>query len=196
MTFLYGTNMELLYSMPAIGVTQSSSVATVLNTAATSPPFQLPALANIWSPSSLTGKGLLFVAGGGYSTATNTLTTLRLSLDSAVGTTATNTVAATGALAAAGLAASAGAWELQCWMTCVGISGETSSSWYATGQLQFASSSSATAASFAFGNTISNGTPQTTVIPIQAAYYTDLVAQWQISPGAMICSQFMVFGLD
>lgn len=196
MSFIYGTNMELLYSLPAIGATQSSSVATVLNTAATAPPYQLPALQNIWSPSAMVGKGILFVATGGYSTATNTLTTLRLSLDSAVGTTATNTIAATGALAAAGAAASTGAWEGQCWMTCVGITANTSSTWYAQGQLQFATSNTTTAASFSWGNTITNGIPQAITIPIQTSFYADLVSQWQISPGAMVCSQFMVWGLN
>lgn len=196
MTFLYGTNVELLYSLPAIGATQASSVATVLNTAATAPPFQLPALQNIWSPSQMIGKGLMFVAAGGYSTATNTLTTLRLSLDApAVSTTPTNTIAATGALAGVPTG-SAGAWEGQFWMTCVGITANTSSTWYAQGQVQFVGSSTGTASSYAWGNTVTNGIPQAITLPLQTSYFVDLVAQWQISPGAMVCSQFMIFGLD
>ena len=46
MTFLYGTNMELLYSMPAIGPTITTTTAHTMMTgnSATNPPFLLPAL--------------------------------------------------------------------------------------------------------------------------------------------------------
>src|SRR5215472_17215840 len=133
MTFLYGTNMEMLYSLPAIGVTQTSSVATILNSAATSSVLQLPALQNIWSPSQIAGKGLMIIAAGGYDIGANTLTTLRLSFDSAEGTTATNTIASTGAFVMTSQVV--GSWEAQVWMNCVGVVSNTASSWYANGSL-------------------------------------------------------------
>jgi hypothetical protein len=192
--------MELLYSLPAIGATQAGSAITCLNTAATAPPFQLPSLQNIWSPSSLTGKGLFIVAAGGYDiSAANTLTTLRLSFDAASGTTANNTAGATGALSGGpfGAAATSGAWELQCWLTCVGISTELNSNWYSQGQLQFSgTASTGVATSYAFGNTVTAGIPQTFAMSNATSYFVNLCAQWQASPVAMVCSQLMVFGLD
>lgn len=200
MTFIYGTNVELLYSLPAIGATQSSSVATVLNSAATSPVLQLPALQNIWSPSQMTGKGFKIVAAGGYDiSAANTLTTLRVSFDTAEGTTATNTVASVGALSgnAFGAAATTGVWQAECWMACVGITSNTASSWFAQGQCQFSgTAATGVATSYGFGNTVTAGVPQTFTLGLTTPYWVNLVAQWQASPVAMVCSEFMVLGLN
>ena len=198
MTFVYGTNMELVYSLPAIGATQTGSAATVLNTAATSPPFFLPALQNIWSPSAITGKGLLIVASGGFSTATNTLTTLRLSFDPSSGTTATNTVAVTGALAQVPNNVNC-SWQAQVWLSCVGVTSEVSSNWYAIGTFEFGSGSTPTTTSATFmwgGPSVAAGVPAAVTLGLATAYTTNLVAQWQVNPGAMVCSQFMVFGLN
>jgi hypothetical protein len=198
MTFLYGTNMELLYSLPAIGVTQSSSVATVLNTAATSPPFQLPALQNIWSLSALAGKGLMIVAAGGYDDASaNTLTTLRLSLDSAAGTTATNIVAEAGFSNFTG--AATWAWETQTWLTCTGAIASTASTWYSNGTFTIGpgNNPTGTAQTIMWGQpAIAAGIPTAMTIPTQTAFFVDLVGQWQVSPTAMVCTQFLVFGLN
>jgi hypothetical protein len=192
--------MELLYSLPAIGSTQTGSAATLLNSAATSPMIQLPALQNIWSSSQLPGKGFLIVAAGGYDiAAANTLTTMRVSFDTTAGVTALNTIATTGALAGGcfGAAVATGSWEAQLWITCAGISGNTGSTWYSQGQLQFNSvSSTGTGVSFAWGNTITAGIPQSISLGLTNPYYVDLVAQWQANPTAMVCSQFMVFGLN
>ena len=200
MTFLYGTNEECIYAMPAIGVTQASSVITCLNTAATAPPLQLPALQNIWSPSNITGKAFKIVACGGYDiSAANTLTTLRLSFDTASGTAANNTIAATGALSgnAFGAASTTGAWQFVLWMTCTGISGETNTTWFAGGQLQFSGTmSTGVGTSYGFGNTVTAGVPQTFTLPLQTALFPNLCAQWQASPVAMVCSQFIVCGLN
>lgn len=200
MTFLYGTNEECIYSMPAIGVTQTSSALTCLNTAPTAPPLQLPALQNIWSPGNITGRAFKIMAAGGFDLiGANTLTTLRLSFDTASGTTANNTVAATGALSgnAFGAANSAGAWQLLIWMTCTGISSETLSTWFAGGQLQFSGTmTTGVATSYGFGNTITNGVPQTFTLPLQTPLFPNLCAQWQTTVTAMVCSQFIVCGLN
>jgi hypothetical protein len=189
--------MELLYSLPAIGATQAGSAATVINSAATSPVPQLPALQNIWSPSSITGKGLMVVAGGGYDVGANTLTTLRLSFDSAEGTTATNTIASTGAFPVTTQAV--GAWEAQVWINCVGVVSNTASSWYANGTLTLGpgSAPTGTATTLMWGQpAIVAGVPTAITLGLQTPYFLDLVAQWQANPTAMVCTQFMVFGLN
>jgi hypothetical protein len=198
MTFLYGTNMELLYSLPAVGPTQTSSVATCLNTAASAAPFQLPALQNIWSLSQIAGKGLMVVAAGGYDDASaNTLTTLRLSLDTASGTTSTNIMAEAGFSNFTG--AATWAWEAQVWLTCTGAIAGTASTWYANGQLTIGpgNNPTGTALTLMWGQpAIAAGIPTAVTLPTQVAYFTNIVSQFQASPTAMVCTQFMVFGLN
>jgi hypothetical protein len=197
MTFLYGTNLELLYSLPAIGATQSASAATILNTAATAPPFQLPALQNIWSPSSMAGKGLMIMAAGGFDIGANTLTTLKLSLDPTVTTTSVNIVAEAGALAMGAL--TTWAWEAQVWLSCVGVTGNTASSWYASGQLTIGAGNNeaTTAITLMWGQpAISAGIPTAISLPLQTPYFPNLISQWSANPTAMVCTQFMVFGLN
>lgn len=189
--------MELLYSLPAIGATQTSSVATCLNTAATAPPFQLPALQNIWSPSQITGKGIMIIAAGGYDIPANTLSTFRLSLDTSSGVTAVNTVATLGAYSIA--TQTVGAWQAELFMTCTGVTSETASTWYSMGQLTIGpgSSPTGTASTLLWGQpSIAAGVPTAVTIPTNAAYYVNLVSQWQTTPTAMVCSQFLVFGLN
>jgi hypothetical protein len=138
------------------------------------------------------------VAAGGVDSGANTLTTLRLSFDAASGTTANNTIAATGALTAPFTGSvTTGAWEMQVWMSCVGVSSELTSNWYAQGQLQISpTAATGVADSYAFGNTITAGIPQAIAMSNATSYFVNLCAQWQVNPTAMVCSQFMVFGLD
>jgi hypothetical protein len=199
MTFLYGTNMELLYSMPAIGTTQTSSVATVLNTSpVVGSQFQLPAFQNIWSPGNIDGRGLMIVAAGGYDVGANTLTTLRLSLDTAAGTTSTNIIANTGAFPLTTQAV--GAWEAQVWMTCTGITNNTgATTWFAGGTLTLGpgSAPTGTATTLMWGQpAIVAGVPTAITLGSQTPYFCNLVSQFQVSPTAMVCTQFMVFGLN
>jgi hypothetical protein len=192
MTFLYGTNMELLYSMPAVGATQSGSAITLLNTAATCPPFQLPALQNIWSLSGMTGKGLMIVAAGGYDiAAANTLTTLKLSFDTVI-TTSLNTMASSAAIVPPGTTTT-GAWQAQVWITCTGIASETASTWESIGDGIIGPS---TGAAFMWNSAVVAGIPTPVTLATQTPFYTDLYAQWQVNPTAMVCTQFMVFGLN
>ena len=56
---------EVLYQMPAVGATIVSTTASVVTgNAAGNPAYQLPALASIWSPDKLPGKGILIQASG------------------------------------------------------------------------------------------------------------------------------------
>jgi hypothetical protein len=190
MTFLYGTNMELLYSMPATGVTQAVSASTCLNTGATSPPFQLPALQNIWSLSGITGKGLMIVAAGGHSTGANTITTLKLSFDGTAGTSGALTVG-TGAIPV--VSTTTGAWQAQLWLSCTGVISETSSTWQGIGDGIVGPS---TGQAFMWNSAVTAGIPVSLTLPTQTPYYMGLYTQWQVNPTVMLCTQFMVFGLN
>src|SRR5580658_5882800 len=100
MSFVYGTNVELLYSLPAIAVTVASATANLLvsGSVTTGPaPCQLPNLQNIWPVSQMPGKALMIMAAGGYDLATGsgTQNTLKLCFDSAI-PTPLNTMATTG----------------------------------------------------------------------------------------------------
>jgi hypothetical protein len=190
MTFLYGTNMELLYSMPATASTQTASASTCLNTGATSPPFQLPALQNLWSPSSMTGKGLMVVAAGGHSTGANTISTLKLSFDGTAGTSGALTVG-TGAIPL--VSTTTGAWQAQLWLSCTGVISETSSTWEAIGDGIVGPS---TGQAFMWNTLVTAGIPVPLTLPTQTSFYMGLYAQWVANPTVMLCTQFMVFGLN
>jgi hypothetical protein len=197
MTFLYGTNLELIYSMPVIGSTITTTTAHTMMTgnSGTNPPFQLPALGNIWSPSNMIGKGLMIVMGGGYDIASSTPTTMLLTLDGTVATVGI-TVAATGSVAFA--SSTTGLWQAQVWMTCVGTG--TASTWYTTGELTCgpgnAETGAATALTYMFGNSVTAGIPQAVSLSNTTPYYPELYTTWATAPTAHVLSQFMVYGLD
>jgi hypothetical protein len=72
MTFAYGTQAELLYSMPAPGAAISApGAASVIlsGNTAVNPPFLMPALGSLWSPSQIPGKALGIRARGGLGSA-------------------------------------------------------------------------------------------------------------------------------
>lgn len=76
MSFLTGTQCELLYAMPASGAATTAAVATTMSgTTAANPPYALPA--NFFSPQGGTtpGKSLLIKGGGTWATPTATRTT-------------------------------------------------------------------------------------------------------------------------
>jgi hypothetical protein len=189
--------MELLYSMPAIGPTITTTTAHTMMTgnSATNPPFLLPALSSIWSPSSLVGKGLMILASGGYDIASSTPTTMLLSMDT-TSTTPGVTVGATGS--AAWAASTTGAWEIQVWLTCVSTG--TVSTWYSGGQLTCgpgnAETAAATALTYMFSNAITAGIPQPVTLTTNQAYFPEIYTTWATAPTAQVCSQFMIFGLD
>lgn len=195
MTFLYGTNLECLFSLPAIGATLAATANTCVS--GTAPVFQLPALGNIWTPSQLQGKGLMILAAGGYdlSTGAGTQNTMRLTFDVAAATTAATsvTVATTGA--ATWPNGTTGIWEAQIWMNCVSTG--TVSTWYANGQLTAAGTqATAPCTTFLWGNSIAAGIPTAVTIPTTQPYYVDLYAQWASAPTAFVVSQYMIFGIN
>lgn len=195
MTFLYGTNLELLYAMPAVGATLAATTKTcITGTAATNGPFQLPALQNIWSPGNMVGRGLMIVAAGGYDISSSTPTTLQFSFDTAVGTQAV-TIATTGS--APWASSAVGLWEAQVWMTCVATG--TASTWYSNGTLTCGpgSANTSTALTYMFGGpAVAAGIPTAITVPTTASYMLNAYAQWATAPTAMVCTQFLCFGLN
>lgn len=184
--------------MPALGATQSGSAITCLNTSATAPPFALPPLNNIWSPSQMTGKALFIASAGAWSTATNTLTTIRLSLDTGVGTTANNTVASIGAVLTSAIGTTGG-WYSYNYLTCIGVTGTSVSTWTSSGQISMGPGSNPTATTIDYQWSpaqIIGGSAQTISLTLGTSYYANLCSQWQANPTVVSCSQFLVFGLN
>lgn len=184
--------------MPVAGWTLAATGSKVINTAATSNPFQLPALGNIWSPGNMVGKGLYFRADGGYDLATGTGTqnTMLLCLDPTLATpaAASETIATTGA--ATWPNGTTGAWDMSIWLSCVSV-GSTISTWYGMGQLTVSGTqATGVATTFLMGNTIAAGVPAAFTIATNSAYYVDLYANWASAPTAMVCSQFQVYGIN
>jgi hypothetical protein len=197
LSFVYGTNVELLYSMPAIGATLAATAVTcVSGTSSSAAPFLMPSLQNIWSPSQMQGKSLMIVANGGYDVGSNTGNKMSLILDSALATTAASsvTVASTGSNTFP--TSTTGAWEIQLWMSCVSTG--TVSTWYPGGTMTCGPGSSNVTASstFVWGSTITAGIPQVVTIPTTVPYYVDLYSQWATAPTAFVVSTFQVYAMN
>jgi hypothetical protein len=195
MSFIYGTNAELLYSMPAIGGTLATNASKqiVSATTATNPPFFLPPLYNIWSPSQMPGKALHFEAAGGYDfTAANV--TMQLYFDTAF-SSATTVIAQTGA--AAWAASTVGMWSLDCDLTCVS-SGQSVSTWYVSGAIVVGPSNSPTAigSAFTFGNAVTAGIPQAVTLIPGTSYCPEIYVTVSAGITAFVCTQFQVWALN
>lgn len=196
--------MELLYSQPAISFTNATTTITCINTAATFAPYQLPALQNIWSASSLVGKGFMIIASGGYNdTAGASSNALKLQFDVAVGTSA----ATSAVIAATGLSTvpttSVGQWQAQVWLNCVSTSG-TVSTWYTNGNIEYGQGNTegglapTTVATFQYmwcGTAITTGVPAAITIPTNVAFFPSLYSTWA-SASTMCTTQLMIFGLN
>lgn len=206
MTFLYGTNMEMLYSLPAISSTTSTTAATIINTAATVVPYQLPAFQNIWSPSNMVGKALMFCFAGGYNVnATAESVKLQLLFDVTFPTSAASSIV----IAAHGLSTvpttPAGQWQAQCWMSCVSASG-TSATWYVNGEAMWGvgnteagqtPGSAATTNLMWSGPAVTTGVPAVVTTSVVTPYSPDLWANCLGTSGYTITTtQMMVFGLN
>lgn len=201
MTFLYGTNMELLYSMPVIGASVGAASAKTLisGNTSTNPPFLLPPLTNIWSPANLQGRGLMVVASGGYDIGAANNMEMILALDTTAGTGAANSVT----LATMGLCTvsttAVGLWEAQCWVSFVSTG--TVATGYVNGTFTSGVGSTetgvSTALTYMWGQpTVSAGIPTAITVPTAQSFYVDLYSQFTANPTQMVCTQFMIFGLN
>lgn len=198
MTFVYGTQMELLYCMPAVGATKTTTAVQVVSGTTTgAPAFQLPALQNLWSPANMAGKGLKFVARG-TSDNTAVANTLAIGVNTAQGTAPTAIVlASTGATVWP--SSTIAAWEMECDSTCI-ASTNASSTWVTAGVLTVGSgnngSTPTAATAFMVGGANTLGVPSGVVLVPTTSYFVELTSLWATAPTAFVCSQFMIYGMN
>lgn len=195
MTFLFGTNTELLYSMPALaGTIATTSKAIISGTTATCPPCVVPPLQNIWPLSQMVGKAFHFEGGGGYDYGTAETVTLQLYADTAF-SGATNLLAATAAFTFP--STTIGSWQFAVDLTCTAVgnsAGTASSTWYSTGTIVAGSGTVASAGMFS--NTITAGVPQSITLSCASVYTFALYATPGLGPTSFGMSQFLVYGMN
>jgi hypothetical protein len=196
MSFLTGTNTELIYSMPAVGATIASTTATpVTGNSASNPAYFMPPLLSIWPGQTLVGKCLRFVARGtSDNTAVNNTMALRFDPTQA---TAGTLVAGTGA--AAWTSNTVNSWEFEVELSCIS-QGNNTSGWMTGGILTVGvgnNSSTATGSTFMVGGAQTLGVPTALALATQASIgYIELWTTWATAPTAFVCSQFMIWGIN
>jgi hypothetical protein len=196
-TFLYGTNAELLYSMPALAGVYPGGVAKqiVSGTTTTCPPCVIPPLQNIWPMSQMVGKAFRFCGGGGYDYGSITGVTLQLYADTAF-SGATNLLAATASYQFP--ATTSGAWQFEVEMSCTAVgnsaAGTASSTWYSTGTITAGSGTIGTTGMMT--NTITTGVPQSVTLSCASVYTFAVYATPATAPTSLGMSQFLVYGLN
>ena len=180
--------------MPAAGASIAVSTKQIISaTTATNPPFFLPPLYNIWSPSQMAGKALHFQAAGGYDIAASNVT-MQMYFDTAF-SAVTTLVAATGA--AAWAAQTTGAWNLDVDLTCVS-SGMSVSTWYSSGAIVTGPGNTPTTPSsaFSFGCPVTLGIPQTITLVPATSYCPELYVTVSATNTAFVCTQFQIWALN
>jgi len=212
MSFLYGTQVECLYAMPAKGaamVAASSTVMTQANagTAAGGGAYQLPA--NFFSAPSTGGPGRsILVKGGGYASVGGTADTLTLTcnLDTTAGTAlAGGLIGGTGAITPVISVSYLFEFEIMVTCTAAGVSagvlqtiGHLNMGQTATPNAQAPTLGTWAAASSM--NTISLGGVNAGLASFntQQAYFVEFFGAWSATTGApsATLTNFYVFGLN
>ena len=205
MSFLTGTQAELLYAMPASGSAVTAAAITVMSgSTAANPAYALPS--NFFSPQTGTtpGKSLLLKGGGSWATATAARTTaFTVGLDTTAGTLGI-TLAKTGTLTTVVQAtAAAFDFEVLVTMTAQGV-GATAGTLNAVGWVEYGVANNA--ATGTFGTYSSNnasrfmiGTPQTAVtFNTLTSYYLEVFNTWDATTNAptTTLTNFLIFGLN
>ncbi len=206
MSFLTGTQAELLYSMPASGSAVTAAAATVMSgSTAANPAYALPA--NFFSPQTGTtpGKALLLKGGGSWATPTAARTTIfTAALDTTAGTLSAIVLGKTGTLTTVITSATAGFnFELMVTMTAQGV-GATAGTLNTVGWVEYGIANNA--ATGTFGTYSSNnasrfiiGAPQTAVtFNTLTSYYVEVFNTWDATTNAptTTLTNFYVFGLN
>lgn len=194
MSFLTGTQMELLYAMPSNGTAVTAAAQTQLTgtPTTTNPSPQLPAY---FFPSGQGGPGKsVIVRAGGFFTVGGTAVTniIQIGLDATINTLGT-AIAKTGAFTTTANVTN-GAWFLDCMITCQGVG--TSATLDAVGTLDWGTGNNAATAVTA---TYMIGAPNTTFTFNNATpYYIELWNTWSATTGSptITCTQFHIFGCN
>jgi hypothetical protein len=194
-TFVYGTNCELLYSMPALAATVATATKQIISgTTSSCPACVIPPLQNIWPTSQMIGKCFHFEGGGGYDFGSAEGVTLQLYADSAW-SQATNLLAATASYSFA--ATASGSWQFAVDMTCTGVGnvaggGTVQSTWYSTGSIIAGSSTTATAGMMS--GVVTTGVPQSITLACNSVFTFALYVTAAAAPTSLGMSQFLVYG--
>ena len=206
MSFLTGTQCELLYAMPASGTAVTAASITVLSGSTNAnPAFQLPA--NFFSQVSGSGPGksLLLKGGGWYTVGTTAVTdVLTFGLDTTRGTLGT-TLAKTGAWTTV-ISQSNVAFEFEilATLTVPGQGGGNNASVNALGHVLIGQANNAANPTLQtvgaqWATPIMIGTPQTAVtFDPTAGQYVEVFNTWSATTGAPTATltNFYVFGLN
>lgn len=202
MTFLTGTNAEVLYCMPQNGVAlaNSSAAAIISGNSATNPPFQLPAFNNLWGSSSYgyAGRALRVVARGIAATTGAPTLTMKCGLNTTQGSggTVATVLAGTGAFTTpSGLAN--GVWEMEFGVD-INQLGQTTVSVDALGRFILGVGNNAAASANAATAYMIGSTSSITAINPQTSYWLELSATWGTASASntITCFQFEVLGLN
>lgn len=196
MSFLTGTQTELLYAMPASAAAVTAAANTVMTAPNTTtfPAYQLPA--GFFGPNGGIGRTLLIRAGGWFTTSSTAMTqTISCSLDAAAGTQSGQVLGKTGAFTPTASVTN-GAWQLDLWVTCTAIGVGTSATLNTVGNLMWGTANNAATAA---PQSFMIGAPQTAVtFNSTSAYYVEAFANWSLTTGAptITCTNFLIFGCN
>jgi hypothetical protein len=194
MSFLTGTQMECLYSMPANATAVTAAAQTQLTgtPVASNPSYQLPAY---FFPNGQggPGKSLIIKAGGFFTIGTTAVTdVIQLAFDSSINTFGI-AVAKTGAFTTTASVTN-GAWFMDLNITCQQVG--TTTNLISTGTLDWGTgNNAATAANVGY----MVGSPNAAVVINNATpYFLEMWNTWNVTTGAptITCNQFMVFGCN
>jgi hypothetical protein len=207
MSFVTGTQAELLYAMPASGVAVTAAAATILSgTTAANPPYGLPPGFFSQQSGGGPGKSLLIKGGGWYTVGTTAVTSIiKVGLNTTQNTAAIAvTLGATGAWTTV-ISQSNVAFEFELLVTCTapGKAG-TNGSFNCVGHLLIGQANNAAnptiqAAGAQTATGIMIGAPQTAAaFDPTVTQYVEVSNTWNVTTGAptMTLTNFYVFGLN
>jgi hypothetical protein len=202
MTFLTGTNAEVLYCMPAAGaaLANSSAQTIISGNTSTNPPYQLPPIWNLFGgPSYAPGRALRVVARGTFGTTGGPVLTIRCGLNTTQATVPPSIIlAATGGITAPTTITS-GVWELEFGIdiNSLGDAAATQAmSLDALGSFRLGAGNNA-ATGKADVYMVGSAAAITTVLPL-TAYFIEISALWGTANASntIQCLQFEVLGLN
>jgi hypothetical protein len=206
-SFITGTQAELLYAMPASGAAVTAAAATILSgTTAANPPFGLPAGFFAQTSGNGAGKSLLIKGGGWYTVGTTAVTDIiKIGLNTTQNTAAIAvTLAATGAWTTV-ISQSNVAFEFEVMVTCTapGKAGTNGSfnciGHLLVGQANNAANPTLQTVGAQWATPIMMGAPQTAAaFDPTVTQYVEVSNQWNVTTGAPTATltNFLIFGLN
>jgi hypothetical protein len=190
----FNSNVELIYSMPAVGATKTTTALQVVSgTGAggtTAPAFQM-ALAQLWPVSQLIGKSLRFEAAGTYDAGAVT-NLMGLYADTAQAAQSVQ-LGSTGAVTIP--SNTVGAWRMSVEAECVGVS-NAASNWVVEGAIKYGianNAATAAVAEYMMGGANTLGVPGFAVLNPVQQYYWELWSTFGTAPTAFVCSKFKIY---